>query len=84
MRFLKIMLISLYIFLGCFAVACFVGWCVTGSEPQALIIGVFGGVGIESIVAGVIKVKEKKDEKTEEADAEESADNDMGRNERAE
>lgn len=65
------MLTSLYIFLGCFAVACYIGWCVTGSEPQALIMGVFGGVGIESIVAGVIKVREKKDE---EADAEESAD----------
>lgn len=84
MRFLKIMLTSLYIFLGCFAVACYISWSVTGSEPQALIMGVFGGVGIESIVAGVIKVREKKDEKTEEADAEESADNDMGRNERAE
>lgn len=74
MRFLKTMLISLYIFLGCFAVACYISWCLTGSEPQALIMGVFGGVGIESIVAGVIKVREKKDEETEEADAEESAD----------
>lgn len=78
------MLTSLYIFLGVFAVACYISWCVTGSEPQALIMGVFGGVGIESIVAGVIKVKEKIDKKTEEADAEESADNDMGRNGRAE
>ena len=84
MRYLKIMLTSLYIFLGAFAVACYISWCVTGSEPQALIMGVFGGVGIESIVAGVIKVREKKDEKTEEADAEESADNDMGRGGRAE
>ena len=74
MRFLKTMLISLYIFLGCFAVACYISWCITGSEPQALIMGVFGGVGIESIVAGVIKVREKKDEETEEADADESAD----------
>ena len=74
MRFLKIMLTSLYIFLGLFAVACYISWCVTGSEPQALIMGVFGGVGIESIVAGVIKVREKKDEKTEEADTEESDD----------
>ncbi len=74
MRYLKIMLTSLYIFLGAFAVACYISWCVTGSEPQALIMGVFGGVGIESIVAGVIKVKEKKGKKNEEADAEESAD----------
>ena len=74
MRFLKTMLVSLYIFLGCFAVACYISWCLTGSEPQALIMGVFGGVGIESIVAGVIKVRENKDEETEEADAEESTD----------
>ena len=74
MRFLKTMLISLYIFLGCFAVACYISWCITGSEPQALIMGVFGGVGIESIVAGVIKVRENKDENTEEAGAEDSAD----------
>ena len=74
MRFLKTMLTSLYIFLGCFAVACYISWCVTGSEPQALIMGVFGGVGIESIVAGVIKVREKKDEKTEGVDSDGSAD----------
>ena len=54
--------------------ACYISWCLTGSEPQALIMGVFGGVGIESIVAGVIKVRENKDEETEEADAEESTD----------
>jgi hypothetical protein len=74
MRFLKTMLTSLYIFLGCFAVACYISWCVTGSEPQALIMGVFGGVGIESIVAGVIKVREKKDKKAEEIDSDGSAD----------
>ena len=74
MRFLKTMLTSLYIFLGCFAVACYISWCVTGSEPQALIMGVFGGVGIESIVAGVIKVREKKAEKTEDVDSDGSAD----------
>ena len=42
MRFLKTMLITLYIFLGCFTVACYISWCVTGTEPQALIMGVFG------------------------------------------
>lgn len=74
MRFLKTMLTTLYIFLGLFTVACFINWCVTGTEPQALIMGVFGGIGVESIVAGVIKVREKKDEKTEEADADGSTD----------
>lgn len=74
MRFLKTMLTSLYIFLGCFAVACYISWCVTGSEPQALIMGVFGGVGIESIVAGVIKVREKKTRKNESIDSDSNAD----------
>ena len=73
MRFLKAMLTTLYIFLGCFTVACFINWCVTGTEPQALIMGVFGGIGIESIVAGVIKVREKK-ENNEEFDSDGSAD----------
>ncbi len=74
MRFLKTMLTTLYIFLGCFTVACFINWCVTGTEPQALIMGVFGGIGVESIVAGVIKVREKKYEKTEDVDSDGSAD----------
>lgn len=74
MRFLKAMLTTLYIFLGCFTVACFINWCVTGTEPQALIMGVFGGIGIESIVAGVIKVRENKDEKVEEIDSDGSTD----------
>lgn len=74
MRFLKIMLTTLYIFLGCFTVACFINWCVTGTEPQALIMGVFGGIGIESIIAGVIKVRENKDEKTEDIDSDGNAD----------
>lgn len=75
MRFLKTMLTVLYIFLGCFTVACFINWCVTGTEPQALIMGVFGGIGIESIVAGVIKVREKKDEVKPDEAAEAEAEN---------
>lgn len=74
MRFLKTMLTTLYIFLGLFTVACFINWCVTGTEPQALIMGVFGGIGVESIVAGVIKVRENKDEKVEEIDSDGSTD----------
>lgn len=85
MRFLKKLLVSLYVFLGCFAVACFVGWCVTGSEPQALIAGVFAGVGIESVASVFIKRADSSGNAAQaEADAEESADNDMGRNGRAE
>lgn len=81
MRFLKRLLISLYIFLGCFAVACFIAWCFTGSEPQALIAGVFAGVGIESVAGVFLK---RMNTKSAEADADESAGDDMGRDGRAE
>ena len=74
MRFLKTMLTTLYIFLGLFTVACFINWCVTGTEPQALIMGVCGGIGVESIVAGVIKGREKKGEKNESIDSDSNAD----------
>lgn len=85
MRFLKKLLISLYVFLGCFTVACFIAWCVTGSEPQALIAGVFAGVGLESVAGVFIKRSDSSDTAAHaEADAEETADDDMGRDGRAE
>lgn len=63
MRFLKRLLVSIYIFVGVFAVACFIGWCVTGNEPAALIAGVCGATGIESVVGGMMKIREVKADK---------------------
>ena len=83
MRFLKRLLISLYAFLGCFTVACFTAWCITGSEPQALIAGVFAGVGIES-VAGIFLKRIDAQTAACEADAEKTAGGDMGKEQRAE
>lgn len=55
MRFLKKLLIAVYIFLGVFAVACLILWCITGDEPEALITGIFAAAGIESIVGAFLK-----------------------------
>lgn len=58
MRFLKKLLVSIYIFLGSFAVACFIAWLILGDEPEALIAGVFAAAGIESVVGAIIKWRE--------------------------
>lgn len=58
MRFLKRLLVAVYIYMGLFGIACFVGWCATGSEPSALIAGMCTAAGIESIVGGMMKIRE--------------------------
>lgn len=58
MRFLKRLLIWVYVYLGLFVVACFIAWCVVGSEPSALIAGACTAAGIESLVGGIIKLHE--------------------------
>ena len=78
MRFLKRLLVSIYVFLGAFAVVCLVLWAVTGNEPTALITGVFAAAGVESVVGGIIKFVEQKKSDTDVPDG------DMGRDGRAE
>lgn len=63
MRFLKRLLICVYVYMGVFGVACFIGWCVTGSEPAALITGMCAATGIESVIGGMMKIREVKAEK---------------------
>ena len=63
MRFLKRLLVSIYAFLGGFAVVCLMLWCITGDEPTTLITGVFAAAGVESIVGGLIKWKEAREVK---------------------
>ena len=65
MRFLKKLLISLYVYLAVFAVVCLVLWVVRGNEPHTLITAVFSAAGVESIIGGIMKVKEKKTESAE-------------------
>jgi uncharacterized membrane protein YeiB len=70
MRFLKKLLISLYVYLAVFAVVCLVLWVVRGDEPHTLITAVFSAAGVESIIGGIMKVKEKKTESAEADSAE--------------
>ena len=65
MRFLKKLLVGIYIFLAAFAVICLVLWVICGDEPDSLIIAAFGAAGVESIVGGVMKIREQKELKTE-------------------
>lgn len=70
MRFLKKLLVSLYVYLAVFAVVCLVLWVVRGDEPHTLITAVFSAAGVESIIGGIMKVKEKKTESAEADSAE--------------
>lgn len=63
MRFLKRLLVWIYIYLALFVTACFVAWCVVGSEPSALIAGACSAAGVESLVGGIIKLSEIKADK---------------------
>lgn len=71
MRFLKKLLISLYIYLAVFAAVCLVLWVWRGDEPHTLITAVFSAAGVESIIGGIMKVKEKKTESAEAESVEE-------------
>lgn len=70
MRFLKKLLVSLYVFLAVFAVVCLILWVLRGDEPHTLITAVFGAAGVESIISGVMKIAERKTESAS-ADSEE-------------
>ncbi len=58
MRFLKKLLISVYVFAGAFAVASLIIFALTGNEPTALITCCFGVTGIESLLGVMIKTSE--------------------------
>lgn len=60
MRFLKKLLIAVYIYLGVFVCATLIIFTVTGNEPTALIGGAFGVAGVESLLAALIKSFENR------------------------
>lgn len=62
MRFLKKLLVALYIFLGVFALTMLVVWICTRDEPTALITAVFGAAGVESTVSAIMKLEEIRSE----------------------
>ena len=62
MRYLKKLLLAVYIYLAVFGAICLILWACLREEPQALIAGVFGAAGVESIIGGMMKLKEIKSE----------------------
>ncbi len=62
MRWMKKLLLGIYLYLAVFAVVCLVWFMATGTEPVGLITGVFAAVGVESVAAGVIRIHENKEQ----------------------
>lgn len=80
MRYLKLLLTAVYLYIGVFFAVCLICWIVTGEEPTALIAGVSAATGVESIIAGCIRIKEIREETKREGreHVKESAEDDMG------
>ncbi len=62
MRFLKKLLLGVYIFLALFSVVTLILFLVTGNEPSTLVASVFGVAGVESMLGAIIKTKENKND----------------------
>ena len=62
MRWMKKLLLSIYLYMGIFFALCLVCWMVTGEEPASLIMGISAAVGVESIAAGMIRIYENKEQ----------------------
>lgn len=62
MRWMKKLLLSIYLYMGIFFGICLICWIVTGEEPSSLIMGISAAVGVESVAAGVIRVYENKEQ----------------------
>lgn len=63
MRFLKKLLICIYVFLALFVIYCCINFTLNQTEPTVLIGCVFAGVGLESMVGYFIKAAENKEAK---------------------
>lgn len=62
LRWMKKLLTCVFGFIGIFFTSCYISWLITGEEPEALITGVSSAVGVESIVTGVIRIFENKEQ----------------------
>ena len=60
MRWMKRLLLSIYLYMGVFFTVCLIVWIITGNEPSALIMGISAAVGVESVAAGAIRIYENK------------------------
>lgn len=66
MRWMKKLLMGIYIYMGVFFGICLVLWLIVGEEPSSLIMGISAAVGVESVAAGVIRVYENKEQQKHE------------------
>ncbi len=66
MRFLKKLLMCVYLYLALFIAASLVIFAVTGSEPTALIGCTFGVAGVESMLSALIKTAESRNKQGKE------------------
>ena len=66
MRFMKRLLTAVYLYLGIFFALCLVCWIVTGEEPAALIAGISTAAGVESVIAGCMRMREMQEERRKE------------------
>lgn len=73
MRFMKKLLVTIYLYIGVFGVICLVMWIATREEPTSLIAGVFGAAGVESLISGILRMSENKAERAERKREEEAA-----------
>lgn len=72
MRYMKRLLTAVYLYLGIFFALCLVCWIVTGEEPAALIAGISTAAGVESVIAGCIRMREMQEERNRKKEKEES------------
>lgn len=72
MRWLKKLLLAIYLYMGIFFGICLVCWIVTGEEPASLIMGISAAVGVESVAAGAIRIYENKEQNKHEKEMREN------------
>ncbi len=66
MRFMKRLLTAVYLYLGIFFALCLICWILTGEEPVALIAGISAAAGVESVIAGCMRMREMQEERKKE------------------
>jgi hypothetical protein len=62
LRWMKKLLLGIYLYMAVFFGVCLIVWILTGEEPAALIAGISAAVGVESIAAGFIRIYETKEQ----------------------
>ncbi|MBQ8402766.1 MAG: hypothetical protein IJX14_12655 [Clostridia bacterium] len=68
MRFMTRLPVAIYLYMGIFFALCLLCWIVTGEEPAALIAGISAAAGVESIIAGCMRIREIQEERKRESE----------------